>query len=81
MAEPRKKAVSTEVKVLITTLAVAATVGGWGALSQVSTHAAPTLASAQVQQTQAVSANGSTSSVLATSASAPAPITFTRSSR
>lgn len=81
MAEPRKKSVTTEVKVLITTLAVAATVGGWGALSQMNANTPQTLASAQVQQTQAVTGSNVSSFNLTSSASAPAPITLTRSSR
>lgn len=90
MTEPRRKSVATEVKVLITTLAVAATVGGWAAMSQANANDAQAAALAQTQ-TDVVSttSNQTTSNFsavnstvnLSSSTAAPAPITFTRSSR
>jgi len=91
MADSRRKSVATEVKVLITTLAVAATVGGWAAMSQANATNVQTVALAQAQtsvlpttdQSNTTSASSIVNSTanLSSSTTAPAAITFTRSSR
>ena len=85
MTDQRRKSVATEVKVLITTLAVAATVGGWAAMSQANATSAQAAALAQTQTNVASTTKASSTSIptvsLSSATTAPAAVTFTRSSR
>ena len=85
MTNRRQKSVSTEVKVLITTVAVAATVGGWAAMSQANATNGQMPSLAQARTLSASDQTSTTSTVstidLTSSATAPAAVAVTRSSR
>ena len=86
MTNRRQKSISTEVKVLMTTAAVAATVGGWAAMGQAQATSMQTQEVAQAPAlsttNQTIDTVNTTSTIdLTSSTTAPAPIAVTRSSR